>query len=564
PLGHVTNYRYDELNRLVEEINPEQQAVTYRYDAVGNRVWSRDRNGTVSEYEYLPNNLLKKVVLTKEDPVAGRKTQILAYDYDEAGFRKRAQVDGVVTEYNTTGGVYEPDPYGRIYRETKSFAGKTSTVEYRYDVMGRITGVKYPTGQWVNYEYNTLGELTKVPGFINEAPRYDQGGFLVGLTAANRITTSYEYDRNGRLTNLNYNNQSSELLKGYSLAYDGANNIVRKNDDTFVYDGLNQLLFANLKGKFEVDGKAEVQKVGRVLTDYTGDGILDFAISQFELIELDYAAGSIGVDLLGNFLVTRVELYPNNPNHRVEARHLSLYGSPDGFEYEKIDGWRLEKKENGVLELALTNPVPTRYLKVHCTWDDWDDNFIPVHKGEFINTPQNIIAVYYEVNQRVEEYQYDAAGNRKQETITLRSSTTRNYSYYPNSNKLMTNGKYAFVYDGNGNLIQKGQHYTIEGNTVVFDPEGKDLWTYEYDLLNRLTKVEKDGKVVAEYLYDEAGLRLQKKGSDTTVYYVFDQNGQVLYEEENGEYLAYVYVLGKHFARVDGKVGSEEKQTYFY
>src|SRR5690606_25943229 len=47
-------------------------------------------------------------------------------------------------------------------------------------------------------------------------------------------------------------------------------------------------------------------------------------------------------------------------------------------------------------------------------------------------------------------------------------------------------------------------------------------------------------------------------------YYVFDQSGQVLYEEEDGEYLAYVYVLGKHFARVDGKVGSGEKQTYFY
>lgn len=564
PLGHVTNYRYDELNRLVEEINPEQQAVTYRYDAVGNLIWSRDRNGTVGEYEYLPNNLLKKVTLTKEDPVFGQKTQILAYEYDEAGYRKRAQVDGLVTEYNTTGGIYEPDPYGRIYRETRTFAGKTYAVEYRYDVMGRITGVKYPTGEWVNYEYNTLGELTKVPGFINEAPRYDQGGFLVELTAANQITTTYEYDWNGRLTTLNYNNQSSELLKGYSLAYDGANNIVRKNDDTFTYDGLNQLLFANLKGKFEVDGKAEVQKVGRVLFDYTRDGILDFAISQFELIELDYAAGSIGVDLLGTFPVTRVELHPNNPTHRVEARHLSLYGSLDGFEYEKIDGWTLEKKENGVLELVLTNPVPTRYIKVHCTWDDWDENSVPVHNGEFINTPQQIIAVYYQVNQRVEEYQYDAAGNRKQETITLRSSATRNYRYYPNSNKLMTNGKYAFVYDENGNLIQKGEYFTIEGDTVVFDPEEKDLWTYEYDLLNRLTKVEKDGKVVAEYLYDEAGLRVQKKSPDTTVYYVFDQSGQVLYEEEDGEYLAYVYVLGKHFARVDGKVGSGEKQTYFY
>ena len=175
-----------------------------------------------------------------------------------------------------------------------------------------------------------------------------------------------------------------------------------------------------------------------------------------------------------------------------------------------------------------------------------------------------MIAVYYQVEQRVEEYQYDAGGNRKQETITLRSSTTRDYSYYPNSNKLMTNGKFAFVYDDNGNLIKKGSNFILAGNTVTFDPEGKDLWIYEYDLLNRLTKVNQDGKVVAEYLYDEAGLRLKKQSQDATIYYVFDQNGQVLYEEENGEYLEYIYVLGKHFARVDGSLQSEEQQTYFY
>ena len=393
----------------------------------------QDRNGAVSNYEYLPNNLLKKLTITKDDPIQGQKTQTLEYDYDEAGFRKLARIDGVVTEYNLSNGIYQPDPYGRIYKETKSFAGKTSTVEYKYDVMGRVTGVKYPTGKWVGYEYNNLGELTKVPGFIEDTPRYDQGGMLMGLTATNQIATTYDYDKNGRLTMLNYNNQSSELLKGYSLSYDAANNIIKKNDDTFSYDSLNQLLFANLKGKFEVDAKEEVQKVGRVINDFVGDQILDFTVSKIEIIELDYAAGSIGVDLLGTFPVTRVALKPKNPVHRVEARHLNLYGSLDGFEYEKIDDWRLEKKEDGMLEIIFNTPVPTRFLKVHSKWDDRDLGFIPLHKGEFKNTLPEMIAVYYQVNQRVEEYQYDAGGNRKQETITLRSSTTRNYSYYPNS-----------------------------------------------------------------------------------------------------------------------------------
>ena len=242
----------------------------------------------------------------------------------------------------------------------------------------------------------------------------------------------------------------------------------------------------------------------------------------------------------------------------------SDYSSLDGFEYELINDWQLEKKDDGTLELLFTTPVPTRYLKVHSKWDERDLTFNPIHNGEFINTLQNMIAVYYQVNQRVEEYQYDAGGNRKQETITLRSSTTRDYSYYPNSSKLMTNGKFAFVYDDNGNLIRKGSNFILGGDTVTFDPEGKELWIYEYDLLNRLTRVKQDGKVVAEYLYDEAGLRLKKQSQDSTVYYVFNQTGQVLYEEENGEYMEYIYVLGKHFARVDGSNQTEEQQTYFY
>ena len=56
----------------------------------------------------------------------------------------------------------------------------------------------------MTYEYNNLGELTKVPGLIDEAPRYDEGGFLVGVTVTNQIATTYEYDRNGRLTILNW------------------------------------------------------------------------------------------------------------------------------------------------------------------------------------------------------------------------------------------------------------------------------------------------------------------------------------------------------------------------
>jgi RHS repeat-associated protein len=92
----------------------------------------------------------------------------------------------------------------------------------------------------------------------------------------------------------------------------------------------------------------------------------------------------------------------------------------------------------------------------------------------------------------------------------------------------------------------------------------KAEWTYEYDLFNRLTKVAKDGQVIALYLYDEGGLRIKKSSPKVTVYYIFDTGGNVLYEQENREYMEYIYVLGKHFARVDGNLDNGIGKKYFY
>ena len=99
---------------------------------------------------------------------------------------------------------------------------------------------------------------------------------------------------------------------------------------------------------------------------------------------------------------------------------------------------------------------------------------------------------------------------------------------------------------------------------VTIDPKHGEYWSYGYDLLNRLMKVSKNGSVVAEYLYDESGLRIKKTSPKDAVYYVFDTGGNVIYEQENRGYMEYVYVLGKHFARVDGNLDNSTVKKYFY
>ncbi|NLW48269.1 MAG: IS3 family transposase [Firmicutes bacterium] len=125
---------------------------------------------------------------------------------------------------------------------------------------------------------------------------------------------------------------------------------------------------------------------------------------------------------------------------------------------------------------------------------------------------------------------------------------------------MKSNEKYNFEYDNKGNLVKK---------TAT---DGSVIWEYQYDLLNRLESVMKNGVQVASYIYDESGLRLKKTGTNATVYNVFDIGENVLYEQENRDYLEYVYVLGKHSitgelekaAKFTGKDLDEDIGLYYF
>lgn len=226
--------------------------------------------------------------------------------------------------------------------------------------------------------------------------------------------------------------------------------------------------------------------------------------------------------------------------------------SDDNSAYRMVEGWKVVEGEKGVLKIVFDKPEDARYIKIKCLFDNRTDQLLPVDKATFRNLPRDLVRVNYLVNSRYESYTYDATGNRKSETITQRYPVSRQYGYYLNSSRLKSNGKYNFEYDNNGNLVKKS---TINGDTI---------WSYQYDLLNRLVKVKKNDQEIASYVYDESGLRLKKQGTDTAIYYVFDTSGNVLYEQENREYQEYVYVLGKHFARVDGNLDNDIKKKFFY
>ena len=101
-----------------------------------------------------------------------------------------------------------------------------------------------------------------------------------------------------------------------------------------------------------------------------------------------------------------------------------------------------------------------------------------------------------------------------------------------NSSLVKNDGIYEYKYDNNGNRISK------EGNG--------EAWKYEWDLHNRLIKVEMESNgnkmVEVSYRYDHENNKLRRESDGNTVEYMYDFEGKLLYESEGTRKRSYVYM----------------------
>ncbi len=300
---------------------------------------------------------------------------------------------------------------------------------------------------------------------------------------------------------------------------------------------------------------------------------MDFTPILTAMMGLDYNSSSIGIDF-GAVApgIKKIQIIPDGKfrAHRVTQRTLDLYTSPDNTIYTMASrsNWSFTTDSNGVITITFKEAIATRYLKVHVKFDERDSSFTAKSKATFLNDLAKMLRVYQEATSRTEEFHYYAAGNRKDQIITLIRSNTYSSSYYTNSDRLKTDGKFAFVYDEAGNLVKKGNKFNINGDTVTFTAtsgDGVEYWQYTYDLLNRLTEVSKNGTVVADYEYSPDGLREVKRGSGGTIHYVFEGTEPIFEKRiSDSRIRSYVYALGKHLARVDGVIGDSSAKVYYY
>jgi RHS repeat-associated protein len=141
-------------------------------------------------------------------------------------------------------------------------------------------------------------------------------------------------------------------------------------------------------------------------------------------------------------------------------------------------------------------------------------------------------------------FAYDPVGNR-----------TTNSSLYNVGNQLTEDANFTYLYDANGNLIQK-----------TFKTSGKDI-AYTYDAENRLIQVDEFAfgsstpGAMSTYRYDGLGRRIEKIGNGITRRYVYDGE-DILLEYDGANVLQARYT---HGPGIDEPIAmTRDSSTYFY
>lgn len=231
-LERVTRYVYNSIGQLESKIKPDQITIHYEYDGYGRKkhVYSNDKTVSyVYHYDQMDHIVLVEDLINQCD---------------------------VYREYDVIGRMVEEKICG------------CNPIQYDYDRMGQLTKIIYPDKTGVIYDYQGLflrqiarTDQDDVHQYIHTYNQYDSKGFLKSVTTAIKdITISYNFDLCGRPNLI-----SSEKFFQEINQYDPIGNMIKMTiKDPIHLDGKEY--------KFEYDSFYRIIKeTGQMGYEYTYD-----------------------------------------------------------------------------------------------------------------------------------------------------------------------------------------------------------------------------------------------------------------------------------------------------
>ncbi|MBZ5555630.1 MAG: hypothetical protein LAO21_23230 [Acidobacteriia bacterium] len=445
PLGRLI--RVDEPDKDTGELGPVDspaQPTSYQYDALDDLVHVTQGG----QHRYFMYDSLKRLVRARNpeqdvyasiallDPLTGNDQWSMKYVYDNAGnLTSKTDARGVVT-------TYAYDALNRV--KTRSYGGATGvdwtpTVTYTYDV-----------GTGCNFK----GRLTQVTNSNSTTNYtcYDAMGRVLGtsqVTGGQTYAMSYGYNLAGGMTTQAYPS-GREVTTGYDPAgrMNGLSGPQSKiYATTFLYAAHGGIASMNLGNTLWEHSHFN----GRLQPDEIGLGTSNGDSSK---LKLEYAYNTLGAgDNNGNVLSQKITFDTLGTQTVIQQ----------GYSYDPL---------NRLLDANETGGWHQTY-----TYDRYGNRTtVDNHGGIYLPTFSLTVS---QANNRITDpgFNYDAAGNLKQQPDTPGATTYKLYTYDAENRLTKLNGGAAtYVYDGDGRRVKKMVDASI--TTYVYNAQGQLVAEY--------------------------------------------------------------------------------------
>lgn len=288
-----TSYEYNPVDEVIMVTDDHGNKIISTYDRMGRRTSVNHPDNGLTRYQYDLNDNLTQLITANLQGSTGIK-----YNYDHERLVKiiypQNPQNNVMLAYGAPGassfgagrvikqqdltGTQEffHNPLGAVVKNKRviNVPGNepfTYTTEWTYDSWNRLTGMLYPDGERLTYNYNLGGTLEKMAGIksgtsYNYLPRmgYDKFEQRVYTKYGNGtvMTRTYEPGRR-RLQNLTAKTAANRLMMDNTYSYDNEDNILKivnnapvpssnlmggRSDYQYTYDDLYRL--TNAVGKY--------------------------------------------------------------------------------------------------------------------------------------------------------------------------------------------------------------------------------------------------------------------------------------------------------------------------